>query len=280
MREILDDLDRWRAAGTRVALARVVDIEGSGPRGPGAAMAVNEDGEVAGCVAAAASRAPSSPRRWRSSAGDGRAAASSRSATATTRRSPSASRAAARSTCSSSRSTGERRRRSTSSCATASAPSEPVALATVIDGPAPRRQAAGRARRRPPLGHARRPRPRPGRRPRRAGRAGGRPAPACATTGRRARRRRGPRGLADLRVFVESLRPAAADVDLRRRRLHGRAGPGGQGARLPRHGVRRPRDLRHPAPVPDGRRGRRVVAGTAVRAPRRRRSARATPCAC
>ena len=50
MREILDDIDRWRAAGTRVALARVVDVEGSGPRGPGAAMAVNEDGEVAGSV--------------------------------------------------------------------------------------------------------------------------------------------------------------------------------------------------------------------------------------
>ena len=50
MREILNDLDRWRKAGKRVALARVVDVEGSGPRLPGAAMAVNEDGEVAGSV--------------------------------------------------------------------------------------------------------------------------------------------------------------------------------------------------------------------------------------
>ncbi len=50
MREILDDIDRWRSAGKRVALARVVDIEGSGPRDPGAAMAVSEDGEVAGSV--------------------------------------------------------------------------------------------------------------------------------------------------------------------------------------------------------------------------------------
>jgi xanthine dehydrogenase accessory factor len=33
-----------------VAVARVVDIEGSGPRDPGAAMAVSEDGEVAGSV--------------------------------------------------------------------------------------------------------------------------------------------------------------------------------------------------------------------------------------
>jgi xanthine dehydrogenase accessory factor len=50
VKELLDDLDRWRSAGIRVALARVVDLEGSGPRLPGAAMAVTEDGEVAGSV--------------------------------------------------------------------------------------------------------------------------------------------------------------------------------------------------------------------------------------
>ena len=50
MKELLDDIDRWHAAGQRVAIARVVDIEGSGPRLPGAAMAVNELGEVAGSV--------------------------------------------------------------------------------------------------------------------------------------------------------------------------------------------------------------------------------------
>ena len=50
MRELLDDIDRWQHAGHRVAVARVVDIEGSGPREPGAAMAVNEHGEVAGSV--------------------------------------------------------------------------------------------------------------------------------------------------------------------------------------------------------------------------------------
>jgi len=50
VKEILDDIERWRSAGERVAVARVVDIEGSGPRAPGAAMAVNEDGEVAGSV--------------------------------------------------------------------------------------------------------------------------------------------------------------------------------------------------------------------------------------
>ena len=50
MKEILDDIERWRAAGERVAVARVVGLEGSGPRDPGAAMAVSESGEVAGSV--------------------------------------------------------------------------------------------------------------------------------------------------------------------------------------------------------------------------------------
>jgi xanthine dehydrogenase accessory factor len=50
VRELLDDIERWRAGGHRVAIARVVDIEGSGPRAPGAAMAVNDTGEVAGSV--------------------------------------------------------------------------------------------------------------------------------------------------------------------------------------------------------------------------------------
>jgi xanthine dehydrogenase accessory factor len=50
VRDLLDDLDRWRSLGVRVAVARVVDVDGSGPRGPGAAMAVNERGEVVGSV--------------------------------------------------------------------------------------------------------------------------------------------------------------------------------------------------------------------------------------
>jgi len=50
MREILNDLERWRRQGCRVAVARVVDLEGSGPRLPGASMAVAEDGQVAGSV--------------------------------------------------------------------------------------------------------------------------------------------------------------------------------------------------------------------------------------
>ena len=50
MKELLEDIARWRAAGKGVALARVVGTDGSGPRDPGAAMAVNEDSEVVGSV--------------------------------------------------------------------------------------------------------------------------------------------------------------------------------------------------------------------------------------
>ena len=50
MREILGDLEKWRSAGKQIVIARVVDLEGSGPREPGASMAVIEDGEVAGSV--------------------------------------------------------------------------------------------------------------------------------------------------------------------------------------------------------------------------------------
>ena len=50
MREVLDDIERWRGSGHRVAVARVVGLDGSGPRDPGATMVVNDAGEVAGSV--------------------------------------------------------------------------------------------------------------------------------------------------------------------------------------------------------------------------------------
>ena len=50
MKEVLADIERWRGAGHRVAIARVVGVDGSGPRDPGATMAVNDAGEVAGSV--------------------------------------------------------------------------------------------------------------------------------------------------------------------------------------------------------------------------------------
>jgi xanthine dehydrogenase accessory factor len=50
MKEILPTVDAWLAAGKKVAIARVIGVDGSGPREVGAAMAVSEDGEVAGSV--------------------------------------------------------------------------------------------------------------------------------------------------------------------------------------------------------------------------------------
>jgi xanthine dehydrogenase accessory factor len=50
VKEILEDIDRWRADGRRIAIARVVGVDGSGPRDPGATMVVNDAGEVAGSV--------------------------------------------------------------------------------------------------------------------------------------------------------------------------------------------------------------------------------------
>jgi len=50
VKEVLDDIERWRAEGHRVAIARVVGTQGSSPRDPGATMAVSDTGEVAGSV--------------------------------------------------------------------------------------------------------------------------------------------------------------------------------------------------------------------------------------
>ena len=41
---------RWRERGDRIALATVIDVQRSAPRPPGAKMAVNEHGEIAGSV--------------------------------------------------------------------------------------------------------------------------------------------------------------------------------------------------------------------------------------
>ena len=50
MRELLADIDRWRANGEHVALATVVKAYGSAPRKEGSKMAVSEHGEMAGSV--------------------------------------------------------------------------------------------------------------------------------------------------------------------------------------------------------------------------------------
>jgi xanthine dehydrogenase accessory factor len=50
MRDILDTLAAWDAEGLRTAWAILVETERSAPREPGAALAVNERGDVAGSV--------------------------------------------------------------------------------------------------------------------------------------------------------------------------------------------------------------------------------------
>ncbi|MDQ6674070.1 MAG: XdhC family protein, partial [Chloroflexota bacterium] len=50
MKELLPDIERWRDAGMKVAIATVVQAYGSAPRRPGAKMAIAEDGEFAGSV--------------------------------------------------------------------------------------------------------------------------------------------------------------------------------------------------------------------------------------
>ncbi|MEA2433905.1 MAG: hypothetical protein QOG54_1362 [Actinomycetota bacterium] len=50
MREVLETLERWTSSGKRVAVATVVGVVKSAPRGPGAVMALSEDGDVVGSV--------------------------------------------------------------------------------------------------------------------------------------------------------------------------------------------------------------------------------------
>jgi len=50
VRDVLETLERWAQAGTRVATATVVATERSAPREPGAVLAVDADGTVVGSV--------------------------------------------------------------------------------------------------------------------------------------------------------------------------------------------------------------------------------------
>src|SRR3954469_16098878 len=50
MRDVLPTLERWIGDGRRVVVATVVERQGSAPRDPGASMAINDRGEVAGSV--------------------------------------------------------------------------------------------------------------------------------------------------------------------------------------------------------------------------------------
>ncbi|MFE2437698.1 XdhC family protein [Streptomyces sp. NPDC059409] len=50
MLDIADELNRWLAEGREFAVATVVSVGGSAPRGPGAALAVDSDGTAIGSV--------------------------------------------------------------------------------------------------------------------------------------------------------------------------------------------------------------------------------------
>ncbi|MDQ2886196.1 MAG: XdhC family protein [Chloroflexota bacterium] len=50
MRDVLSDIEKWRAEGEKVAVATVVSMAGSAPRQPGAKLAVSEKGELSGSV--------------------------------------------------------------------------------------------------------------------------------------------------------------------------------------------------------------------------------------
>jgi xanthine dehydrogenase accessory factor len=50
VKDVVDDVRRWKSEGERVAIATVVGVKRSAPRPPGAKMAVNASGEVSGAV--------------------------------------------------------------------------------------------------------------------------------------------------------------------------------------------------------------------------------------
>jgi len=50
MRDVLEVHERWKQQGKEVAVATVVRVKGSAPRGVGAKMLISSDGEMEGSV--------------------------------------------------------------------------------------------------------------------------------------------------------------------------------------------------------------------------------------
>ena len=244
MRDIISILERWTSDGTAIAVGSVIERIGSAPRDPGATLAVSGAGEVAGSVTGGCVEP-----------------AVIREATEVLNGSP-----------------GRICRYGLSddegfdvgltcggSIAVAVYALDPALVPQIADAVATdtsiamtvrlERRALRRAAARP-------------RRPARRDRA--RPRRAVAARARRERHRRAARRRARLRRVV---RAAARHVHLRRERPRHRARDDGQVPRLPRHRLRRPRDLPHRGALPRRRRARRSSGPTA--SSRRRRSIRA-----
>ena len=145
MKEFFPEIDAWRAAGDRVAIATVVKVEGSAPRPVGATMAVSSGGDLAGSVSGGCVETAVFERPRRSSARASRSCC----ATASPTRWPGTSvwPAAARSRSSSSRSKSEREPINAADLYATlrdrnRQPVRPVALATIVRGPGAGREAA------------------------------------------------------------------------------------------------------------------------------------------
>ena len=240
VRDLLRDLARWHAQGKAVAWARVIDLEGSGPRDPGAAMAVSAQGEVigsvsGGCVEGAVVTealdvlATGTPRLVSFGYSDDDAFAVGL-------------------TCGGTVHLYIEPFSGVPELEAAIRDHRPAVLATIVDG-----TGVGDA-----LLLVEGSEPRGGLANADLQRVVQRDAEAALAAGTTSVRRYGDCGEANEDVghrVHRGVRAAAAPAGVRRRRLHRRPRPRGQGARLPRHGVRRPRGVRHQGPVPARRRG-------------------------
>ncbi|MGO8948467.1 MAG: XdhC family protein [Ktedonobacterales bacterium] len=50
MREVMPEVEQWLTSGEQIAVARVISVVGSAPRGLGATLAINENGGISGSV--------------------------------------------------------------------------------------------------------------------------------------------------------------------------------------------------------------------------------------
>ena len=231
MKEVLDDIERWRAAGQRVAVARVVGIEGSSPRDPGRDHGRERRRRGRGLGVGRLRRGRGrAARRSRCSSGETRARhrhvrllrrRGVRGRPHVRRHDPPVRRAA--------RLVSRSTARSTRRCATRSRGREPVALATVDRR---RRASAPSCSCGPdgePLGTLGDPDLDRVVAPRRARRARGRPHARPATTARTARRARTRSS-----VFIESFAPPPRMIIFGAVDFTAALGEGRQAARLPR----------------------------------------------